>query len=106
MKVRDKNQRGPTTPKVNQIVVNMRKPLVISIAASAASLALLWLVSEHISQAAPGQGDDGDEATAQNPPADQQVEVGALTKLREGRRVFRSDTFGDQAFWGDALKLH
>jgi len=106
MKVRDKNQRGPTTPKVNQIVMNMRKPLVISIAASAASLALLWLVSEHISQAAPGQGDDGDEATAQNPPADQQVEVGALTKLREGRRVFRSDTFGDQAFWGDALKLH
>ena len=24
----------------------------------------------------------------------------------EGRRVFRYDTFGDEAFWGDALKLH
>ena len=24
----------------------------------------------------------------------------------QGRDVFRFDTFGDQAFWGDALKLH
>src|SRR5574342_496649 len=26
--------------------------------------------------------------------------------FREGRRIFRYDTFGDEAFWGDALKLH
>jgi hypothetical protein len=26
--------------------------------------------------------------------------------LEEGRRVFRFDTFGDEAFWGDQLKLH
>ena len=24
----------------------------------------------------------------------------------EGRDIFRYDTFGDEAFWGDALKLH
>src|SRR5689334_16389440 len=24
----------------------------------------------------------------------------------DGRNTFRFDTFGDQAFWGDALKLH
>ncbi|HVT57299.1 MAG TPA: hypothetical protein VHR45_02780 [Thermoanaerobaculia bacterium] len=30
----------------------------------------------------------------------------AQTLLDEGRRVFRFDTFGDEAFWGDALKLH
>jgi hypothetical protein len=24
----------------------------------------------------------------------------------EGRRIFRFDTFGDEAFWGDALQLH
>jgi cytochrome c2 len=24
----------------------------------------------------------------------------------EGRQIFRYDTFGDEAFWGDALKLH
>src|SRR5689334_17910192 len=26
--------------------------------------------------------------------------------LDEGRRVFRYETFGDEAFWGDTLKLH
>src|SRR4051812_10897872 len=25
---------------------------------------------------------------------------------QQGRQVFRYDTFGDQAFWGDALQLH
>jgi len=30
----------------------------------------------------------------------------ATTTLRDGRRTFRSDTFGDEAFWGDALRLH
>jgi len=33
-------------------------------------------------------------------------ELNALTKVTAGRRVFRYDTFGDEAFWGDALKLH
>jgi len=26
--------------------------------------------------------------------------------LEEGRHTFRFDTFGDEAFWGDALQLH
>ena len=26
--------------------------------------------------------------------------------LRQGRRIFRFDTFGDQAWWGDTLQLH
>jgi hypothetical protein len=26
--------------------------------------------------------------------------------FRQGRRVFRFDTFGDQAFWGGVLGLH
>jgi hypothetical protein len=26
--------------------------------------------------------------------------------IREGRQAFRFDTFGDEAFWGDTLKLH
>ncbi|MGH6952471.1 MAG: hypothetical protein ACREH4_16525, partial [Vitreimonas sp.] len=26
--------------------------------------------------------------------------------IDEGRRIFRYDTFGDEAFWGDQLKLH
>jgi hypothetical protein len=30
----------------------------------------------------------------------------AKAMLEEGRRTFRKDTFGDEAFWGDALQLH
>jgi len=26
--------------------------------------------------------------------------------VEEGRRTFRSDTFGSEAFWGDTLQLH
>jgi hypothetical protein len=30
----------------------------------------------------------------------------ARRMIRDGRQVFRYDTFGDEAFWGDALQLH
>jgi hypothetical protein len=30
----------------------------------------------------------------------------AADKVKRGQRIFRFDTFGDQAFWGDTLKLH
>src|SRR5215475_416398 len=30
----------------------------------------------------------------------------AQTMLDEGRNTFRYDTFGSEAFWGDALQLH
>src|SRR3989449_7510773 len=30
----------------------------------------------------------------------------AAKMLEDGRQTFRFDTFGDEAFWGDALHLH
>lgn len=30
----------------------------------------------------------------------------ATAKVEQGRQTFRFDTSGDQAFWGDTLKLH
>src|SRR5882724_608470 len=35
-----------------------------------------------------------------------EVESNARITLKNGRNIFRFDTFGDQAFWGDTLKLH
>jgi hypothetical protein len=35
-----------------------------------------------------------------------QVISNAIEKIQMGERVFRFDTFGDEAFWGDTLKLH
>jgi hypothetical protein len=37
---------------------------------------------------------------------DREIERHAARAIDEGRRIFRSDTFGDEAFWGDSLKLH
>src|SRR5207245_6899766 len=37
---------------------------------------------------------------------DKVIEDNANRMVREGRHTFRFDTFGDEAFWGDALQLH
>jgi hypothetical protein len=34
------------------------------------------------------------------------VSRNAAHLIQEGRRIFRYDTFGDEAFWGDTLQLH
>jgi hypothetical protein len=55
-----------------------------------------------------GQG--GATATVGIPPGtssqDANVIQSAVQSLTNGRQTFRFDTFGDEAFWGDALKLH
>src|ERR1700693_706561 len=37
---------------------------------------------------------------------DDPIQQNATRMLEEGRTTFRSDTFGSEAFWGDALQLH
>jgi hypothetical protein len=37
---------------------------------------------------------------------DDQISVNMQQMVEEGRPTFRFDTFGDEAFWGDMLKLH
>ena len=39
-------------------------------------------------------------------PFDREIEKFARRSLAEGRQTFRYDTFGDEAFWGDTIKLH
>ena len=34
------------------------------------------------------------------------IRANALRMLNEGREIFRFDTFGDEAFWGETLQLH
>lgn len=34
------------------------------------------------------------------------IDSSAERMLKEGRQTFRADTFGSEAFWGDALQLH
>ncbi len=37
---------------------------------------------------------------------DREIRENAARMIREGREIFRHDTFGDQEFWGDKLRLH
>jgi len=37
---------------------------------------------------------------------DRQIDTNAQRTLAAGRQIFRFDTFGDEAFWGDTIKLH
>ena len=39
-------------------------------------------------------------------PADAQTDQHAKRAIANGRQIFRFDTFGDEAFWGDTIKLH
>jgi hypothetical protein len=48
-----------------------------------------------------GAASSSKSTTAKNP-----VVQNAIERVEEGEQVFRFDTFGDQAFWGDTLKLH
>ena len=41
------------------------------------------------------------ESTKSNPAVEN-----AAQKIEQGQQTFRFDTFGDEAFWGDTLRLH
>ena len=57
-----------------------------------------------------GAGLSGTLMASAAPPAlkgpDAEIARYAQTMLDQGRRIFRYDTFGSEAFWGDALQLH
>ena len=51
----------------------------------------------------------GSSSAGERPPAasgDQTVQTQATRLVDQGRQIFRFDTFGDEQFWGDSLKLH
>jgi hypothetical protein len=57
---------------------------------------------------APARSDQAAPQTA--PPASPSLDARsidlAVAEITRGRRIFRHDTFGNQAFWGDRLRLH
>src|ERR1700681_1261346 len=65
------------------------------------AVSLLATVAFVISGAA-NAGTDQHVATKAN----RDIDKLAQRTLEEGRHIFRFDTFGDEAFWGDTIKLH
>ena len=49
----------------------------------------------------------GDElASRMHSPFDGAISKNAREMIEQGRKIFRFDTFGSEAFWGDTLQLH
>jgi hypothetical protein len=71
--------------------------------AIAATVALLLICLVALSRSTPVRADNShhDADDHKNP-----VVQNATQKVLMGEQVFRFDTFGDEAFWGDTLKLH
>lgn len=69
------------------------------ILASAALAFLGWQFNE-------SQANNPVSARAGGTAIDLQVERNAAQAVAAGRQTFRFDTFGDEAFWGDTIKLH
>src|SRR3954469_5078355 len=69
--------------------------------AAAAALLLICLVA--LSRSNPVRAEDSRKEMDfhKNPAV-----ANAAEKVIMGEQVFRFDTFGDEAFWGDTLKLH
>jgi len=61
--------------------------------------AVVWAATPEGTQPAP----DSDRISAESDAANLDA---AVTEILRGRHTFRFDTFGDEAFWGDALQLH
>jgi len=70
-----------------------------------AALAVVALVQVARRPRAEHPGPDGSDKEPVT-RVDRDVRGNALRMLDEGRNTFRFDTFGDEAFWGDTLRLH
>ena len=73
-----------------------------SVRKSAAVLAVGVLVVVASSVSAEPQKTSSQPAPSAN---DQMIANYAQDMLKQGKEIFRFDTFGDEAFWGDALRL-
>jgi hypothetical protein len=72
-------------------------------------IAALALIINYACMRFPKEAETSEAAKAQRFPAgsfDGKIDDNADEMLKEGRKVFRYDTFGSEAFWGEKLRLH
>ena len=63
------------------------------------------LVGLRVNEATSASPDDPEERASLT-RVDRLIDGNSRQMIREGRQIFRFDTFGDEAFWGDLLGLH
>jgi hypothetical protein len=71
------------------------------------SLLLSMAIESPRKMAAQGKGTNGTVKEDRHDAGfDQQIRDNAEAMVEQGQSIFRFDTFGDEAFWGDTLNLH
>jgi mono/diheme cytochrome c family protein len=79
-------------------------PLAVSVLAG---LALLVGLGSCAGEQGKARAEDSGEGPRKAlPENDRQIDAHSRRMVEEGRRIFRFDTFGSEAFFGDALQLH
>jgi hypothetical protein len=82
----------------------------MSMKGAAATLCLVLLLSSAYACTTKPKGVETDPAVrAQQAPSrsfDDRIEDNAKETLKQGRKIFRYDTFGSEGFWGGQLRLH
>src|SRR5829696_2968667 len=70
------------------------------------SVAMVYSFGGGHAQEADGQRQATAEPKQEVNNIDSVINDNAQQMVAQGRQIFRHDTFGDEAFWGDTLKLH
>ena len=58
------------------------------------------------SASAQAQFQSSDSRREKAASVDDAIDQHSQQMVANGRKIFRFDTFGDEAFWGDSLRLH
>jgi cytochrome c5 len=70
------------------------------------SIALVLLAAAVMMVFVGRRSDASEQGGLKSTEAERQTASNAQQMLEEGKQTFRFDTFGDEAFWSDALQLH
>jgi hypothetical protein len=79
------------------------RPISLLAARLAAAAGFLFFAQASV---VAGSGAAAPRKAAVPPGFDRAIAAHSQDMLARGREIFRYDTFGDEAFWGDTLKLH
>ncbi len=91
-----------TTPPHERQIRPGRTGVLALIASLTVVVAMLCSTSWSQAQ---GESPDGINSAARGSNADARTDKNARQMIEEGRRTFRHDTFGDEAFWSGVLQL-
>jgi hypothetical protein len=94
--VKDTTQKGSAANNGNGKLMMLIKVLVL---AASLTLAVGYLSNRSRAQ-------QGDDRSRGQKGYDQQISDNAHRMMEQGKQIFRYDTFGDETYWSDKLKLH